>query len=690
MVRGVGEDWSWLVKKVFFPISLPQSMQLHMEMEKNMNSRVYIKFGGWWWRMRMVLLLLVWISVAQAQQSYVNNHQLDCDNNFNETNGFQCNGPRSCHSYLTFRSAPPSYDSPPSIAYLLNSEPAQIATINEVSDVDTISKDTVLIVPVNCSCSGDFYQHNTTYTLKSASETYFSLANNTYQGLTTCQALKAQNPYDYRNLSVGLHLQVPLMCACPTANQTAAGFNYLLSYLVTWGDTIDSIAKIFGVDDVQSIYDANRLSSTSVIYPFTPILVPLKNPPSKIQTTVSSPPAPSPETPMVPSGGGSNSSKKWVFIGAGIGAALLVLLISSGMMFCFFRRRHQSGQDKPVLDLGEATKLSKSLENKTSMSISLEGIRIEMESLTVYKYEELQKAAGYFGEANRIKGSVYRASFKGDDAAIKMMKGDVSEEINILKQINHSKVIRLSGFCIHAGNTYLVYEYAENGALRDWLHGDGETCSTLGWKQRVQIAYDAADALNYLHNFISPPCIHKNLKISNILLDGNMRGKVTNFGLARRLGNEEGDGGGLQLTRHVVGTQGYMAPEYVENGVVTPKLDIFAFGVVILELLTGKEAAPSQKKEGGELLSVSINEVLQGDNVRDKLRGFIDPCLAHEYPFDLAFSMAQLAKSCVAHDLNARPTMSDIFVILSKILSSSLDWDPSDDFQASGSLSHGR
>ncbi|RVW51229.1 Protein LYK5 [Vitis vinifera] len=169
-------------------------MQLHMEMEKNMNSRVYIKFGGWWWwRMRMVLLLLVWISVAQAQQSYVNNHQLDCDNNFNETNGFQCNGPRSCHSYLTFRSAPPSYDSPPSIAYLLNSEPAQIATINEVSDVDTISKDTVLIVPVNCSCSGDFYQHNTTYTLKSASETYFSLANNTYQGLTTCQALKAQN-----------------------------------------------------------------------------------------------------------------------------------------------------------------------------------------------------------------------------------------------------------------------------------------------------------------------------------------------------------------------------------------------------------------------------------------------------------------------------------------------------------------
>ena len=513
----------------------------------------------------------------------------------------------------------------------------------------------------------------------------------------------SQNPsHDSRNLSVGLDLRVPLRCACPTSNQTAAGFNYLIAYLVTWGDSISSIAEIFGVDDLQSIYDANRLLSTDPVYPFTQILVPLKNPPSKIQTTVSPPPAPSPETPMVPSAGG-NSSKKWVFIGSGLGAALLVLLLVFGTMFCFFSRRRlrrqSEKQNKPVLDLGEATpKLSKSLESKTSWSVSSEGIRFAMESLTVYKYEELQKAAGYFGEANRIKGCVYRASFKGDDAAIKIMKGDVSEEINILKQINHSKVIRLSGFCIHSGNTYLVYEYAENGSLKDWLHGDGGSCSTLGWKQRVQIAYDAADALNYLHNFINPPCIHKNLKSSNILLEGNMRGKLTNFGLARRLENEEGDGGGLQLTRHVVGTQGYMAPEYIENGVVTPKLDVFAFGVVILELLTGKEAAAPAQKDGGgggggggELLYVSINEVLEGDNVRDKLRGFIDPSFApHEYPFDLAYSMAQLAHSCVAHDLNARPTISDVFLSLSKILSSSLDWDPSDDFQPSGSLSNGR
>ncbi|KAJ9673192.1 hypothetical protein PVL29_023038 [Vitis rotundifolia] len=569
------------------------------------NSPSHVKCWWWWWRVVLIHWFLV--SGLQAQQAYLNNDQLDCDNNSNNTKGFVCNGPRkSCLSYLTFRSAPPSYDSPPSIAYLLNSNPSDIATINQISDVNKIPKDTVLIVPVNCSCSGHFYQYNASYTLKYDFENYFTLANNTYQGLTTCQALKAHNPYYYRNLSVGMDLLVPLMCACPTANQTAAGFNYLLTYLVTWGDYISSIADTFGVDDIQSIFDANSLSS-DLIFPFTPILVPLKNPPTRIQTTLSPPTAPPPpKSPVIPNGGGADSSKKWVYVGVGIGAALLVLLMPSGIIFCLLRRRLQSRQDKPVPGAGGGTKKpSYSMENNISLSVSSGGIRHAVESLTVYKYEELQKAAGFFGEANRIKGCVYRGLIKGDDAAIKMMKGDVSEEINILKLINHSNVIRLSGFCVHKGNTYLVYEYAENGSLSDWLHGDGRIGSTLGWKQRVQIACDVANALNYLHNFTNPPCIHKNLKSSNILLDGNMRGKVANFGLARRLENEEEGGGRLQLTRHVVGTQGYIAPEYMENGLITPELDAFAFGVVILELLTGKEAVPSQNKGGRGVVCVS-------------------------------------------------------------------------------------
>ncbi|KAK9271266.1 hypothetical protein L1049_026856 [Liquidambar formosana] len=480
-----------------------------------------------------------------------------------------------------------------------------------------------------------------------------------------------------------MDLVVPLRCACPTTNQIAVGVNFLLTYLVEWGDDIPSIAALFGVDP-QTVRDANNLSSTSIIFPFTPLLIPLPTVPTKIQV----PPAPSPEPPTAPVGDHSQSSKKWVFVGVGIGAALLLLAALSVLLVCFFyRRRSQKGKpDSGSKMLAESADYTSMPENK-SWSVSSEGIRYAIESLTVYKFEELQKATGFFGEVNRIKGSVYRGSFKGDDAAVKMMKGDVSSEINILRQINHSNVIRLSGFCVHEGNTYLVYEYAEKGSLSDWLHlkQHESSSSGLGWKQRVQIAYDVADALNYLHNYTNPPYIHKNLKSSNILLDGNLRAKVGNFGLARSVGNQEE--GGLQLTRHVVGTQGYMAPEYIENGVVTPKLDVFAFGVVLLELLSGREAAG---KEGlrEELLSASISRVVEGENVREKLRGFVDPWMRREeYPLDLAFAMAQLADKCVAHDLNSRPSMSEVFMTLSKILSSSLDWDPSEELERSRSLS---
>ncbi|XP_059636387.1 protein LYK5 [Cornus florida] len=649
------------------------------------------------------LVLLSHLGLSQGQQSYVNNKQLDCERNYTVTEGYVCNGPLpSCNSYLTFRSNP-TYSSPATIGYLLSAQPAEIARINNVSDVHTFPTDTIVVVPVNCSCTGgEYYQHNATYVLKTTGETYFSVVNNTYQGLSTCQALIAQNPYNFRDLQVDMRLNIPLRCACPSSNQTSNGVKYLLTYLVTRGDDLPSIGDIFGVDNL-SISDANQLSG--LIFPFTPLLVPLKTEPIRINTTaVSLTPPPPPSLPTVPvDDSNSSSSHKWVYVGVGAGSSLIVIIILCVFLVWVFRRR-RSQQSKPIpvpIRPGGGRKLDESadctaLPDTKSWSVSSEGIRSAVESLTVYKFEDLQKATGFFNEENRIKGSVYQGSFKGDDAAVKIIKGDVFREINILKQINHFNIIRLSGFCVREGNTYLVYEYAEKGSLSDWLHFKGYQTSTtsLSWKERVQIAYDVADALNYLHNYTNPPYVHKNLKTSNILLDGNLRAKVANFGLARTLENE--DQGGLQLTRHVVGTYGYMAPEYIENGLVTPKLDVFAFGVVVLELLSGKEANGGGGGGGGgdkneeELLSVTINQVLGEPNVTDKLRGFIDPCLKREYPLDLAYSIAELAKNCVAHDLNSRPTIADVFMTLSKIQSSSLDWDPSDELDHSRSLGRGR
>ncbi|XP_048432777.1 protein LYK5 [Pyrus x bretschneideri] len=674
----------------------------------------------------VVLLLLlvaatpVTVVVVQGQQSYVDNKQLDCYNDYNTTDGYVCNGiASSCLSYLTFRSLPPFYNSPSSIAYLLNSLPTQIASANNVSDVDPIPTGTPVIVPVNCSCFSNnnysYYQHNSSYVLKS-SDTYFGIANNTYQGLTTCQSLMAQNPFDAENLTVGLSLQVPLRCACPTANQNAAGVLFLLSYIVTWGDEPSTIADRFGIDR-STLLQANRLSSSDIIYPFTPILVPLTTKPSPSQLQLfSPPPPPPPSSPPAAGNSSSSSNKKWIFVGVGVGAACLLTLLVLAF-FLFHHRRHpprhhypsspksklqvssSSGHRSPD-HLNMPTSLpSSDTKSWSSTAVSSRGLRHAVESLSVYTVEELQRATQFFSEANRINkhSSVFKGSFEGDEAAIKVVKGEGNEnEINLLKRINHSNIIRLSGFCVHEAHTYLVYEYAPSGSLADCLHHN----MSLSWKQRVQIAHDVADALNYLHNFSHPPCIHNNLKTSNILLDANWRAKVSNFGLARavdldyhRSDQDSQQEQALQLTRHVVGTHGYMAPEYIQNGVITPKLDVFAFGVVLLELLSGREAVAAAAADGIEknseevLLSASINGVLEGDRVREKLEGFMDPYLKREYPLELAFSMAQLAQRCVAPQVNSRPSMGEAFITLSKILSSTLNWEPSDSDQLEHSTS---
>jgi len=207
----------------------------------------------------------------------------------------------------------------------------------------------------------------------------------------------------------------------------------------------------------------------------------------------------------------------------------------------------------------------------------------------------------------------------------------------------------------------------------------------------VQVAFDVADGLNYLHNYTNPPCVHKNLKSSNVLLDADLRAKVSSFGLARAVTAADG---GAQLTRHVVGTQGYLAPEYLEHGLITPKLDVFAFGVVLLELLSGKEAAFADAGTGEEtLLWESAEEALVADGGEDvdraKVRAFMDPRLHGDFPMDLALAMAALALRCVATEPRARPAMDEVFVSLSAVYNSTLDWDPSD-YGTSGSSMVGR
>ncbi|PAN04470.1 hypothetical protein PAHAL_1G069700 [Panicum hallii] len=665
----------------------------------------------------LLLLLLAAAAPARGQQEYEANKQNACyATNASSVLGYACNAtPASapaCDSYLVFRSSPP-YTTPVLVSYLLNSSPDAVAAANAVPTVSPLAASSLVLAPVPCACTpGGYYQHNSSYKIQFRGETYFIVANLTYQGLTTCQALIAQNPlHDSRSLVEGDNLTVPLRCACPSPAQAARGVRHLLSYLVTWGDEVTSIAARFRVP-ARDVLDANSLNADQTIYPFTTLLIPLRAPPTPdMLASPAPPPAPTPpQTVPAPSGGSGKG--KWVGVGVGVGCGALALAGIVGLLFLRARRRRrqrrgdgESGrQGKVVLDMSlsaeygalasgkQTTNTTTSSSSSATRSLVASDVRGAVEALTVYKYSELEKATAGFAEERQVPGtSVYRAVINGDAAAVKRVAGNVSGEVGILMRVNHSCLVRLSGLCLHRGDTYLVFEFAENGALSDWLHGGGGGGHTLRWRQRVQVAFDVADGLNYLHNYTNPPCVHKNLKSSNVLLDADLRAKVSSFGLARAVTPADG---GAQLTGHVVGTQGYLAPEYLEHGLITPKLDVFAFGVILLELLSGKEAAFADAETGEEaLLWEAAEEALVADGGEDvdrvKVRAFADPRLHGDYPMDLALAVAALALRCVAREPRARPAMDEVFVSLSAVYNSTLDWDPSD-YGTSGSSMVGR
>ncbi|KAF7084165.1 hypothetical protein CFC21_087844 [Triticum aestivum] len=643
------------------------------------------------------LALLAILAVARGQQQYEANAQTNCyGRNGSSVLGYTCNATAAaapCATYVVFRSSPPYYGTAVSISYLLGSDPAAVAEANGVPTVSPLADSRLVLAPVPCGCSPrGYYQHNSSHTIQFRGETYFIIANNTYQGLTTCQALLAQNPrHGSRDLVSGNNLTVPIRCACPSPAQAAAGVRHLLTYLVTWGDSVSAIADRFRVD-TQAVLQANNLTASEIIFPFTTLLIPLKSAPTPdMLVSRAPPPAPAPPQAQQPPASGS---RKWIAVGVGVGVGVLALAGLLGLMLlCVRWRRPRPGVGergrggKVVLDVPssadyDALASGKHTSAATITSLSSSALvssdaRAAVESLTVYKYSELEKATAGFSEDRRVKNaSVYRAEINGDAAAVKRVAGDVSGEVGILKRVNHSSLVRLSGLCVHHGDTYLVFEFAENGALSDWLHGGG---ATLVWKQRVQAAFDVADGLNYLHHYTNPPCVHKNLKSSNVLLDDDLRAKVSSFALARSVPTGA-DGGDAQLTRHVVGTQGYLAPEYLEHGLITPKLDVFAFGVILLELLSGKEATFDGGDKRGETLLWESAEglVIDGEDARGKVRAFMDRRLNGDYPLDLAVTVASLAVRCVAREPRGRPSMEEVFVTLSAVYNSTLDWDPSD------------
>ncbi|KAI3957515.1 hypothetical protein MKX01_001874 [Papaver californicum] len=473
------------------------------------------------------------------------------------------------------------------------------------------------------------------------------------QGLSSCDSLIDENIYTVTSLLPGYELRVPLRCACPTSNQILNGAKYLLTYSVYWGDTVPDLSDRFNVS-VKSILVANGFSEyeeNPTLFPFTTILIPFPDEPVSIKTKIQTLPVQSPN-PYVLNGNIERKSKRGFYFGIGVLAAtsIPVILCISVIAICLYHKKKKEDRQ------------TKKMKKWVLPKEVVDGIADMDQVLRIFSFDELKMATDNFSVKSRLKGSVSRGILAGEEVAIKKMNTNVSKEVNILHKMNHFNLIRLNGICEDKGHVYLVYKFMENGCLKDWLR-DKKFPFTQSWSQRIQITLDIAEGLNYMHNFTNPAYVHKDINSRNILLDRNVRAKIAIFGLARS--TERGENGSASMK--LVGTRGYMPPEYLDFGSITPKMDVYAFGVVMLELITGKDVILMHDGQRTEYLSTAIISVMVGKDIETKLGDFIDSNLRGNYGLELALAITRLSMSCLNRDPTSRPSMNEVVPALVNI-----------------------
>ncbi|MBA0605060.1 hypothetical protein Godav_017674 [Gossypium davidsonii] len=225
----------------------------------------------------------------------------------------------------------------------------------------------------------------------------------------------------------------------------------------------------------------------------------------------------------------------------------------------------------------------------------------------------------------------------------------------MLSRLHHRNLVKLVGYCSSrdSSQNLLCYELVPNGNLESWLHGPLGVNCPLDWDTRMKIALDAARGLAYLHEDSQPCVIHRDFKASNILLENNFHAKVADFGLAK----QAPEGRTNYLSTRVMGTFGYVAPEYAMTGHLLVKSDVYSYGVVLLELLTGRKPVDMSQPSGQENLVTWARPILRD---KDRLEELSDPGLGGKYPKEDFIRVCTIAAACVAPEASQRPTMGEV------------------------------
>ncbi|PAN45346.1 hypothetical protein PAHAL_9G112100 [Panicum hallii] len=402
--------------------------------------------------------------------------------------------------------------------------------------------------------------------------------------------------------------------------------------------------------------------------------------------------------------GGSSSSSIGVIAGSVIGAVAGLGLVAALGFYCYKRKqkpfgrvqsphamvihpRHSGSDDMVKITVagGNANGGARASETYSQASSNPRDIHVVESGNMVISIQVLRNVTNNFSEHNILGrggfGTVYKGELHdGTKIAVKRMEAGVmgnkglnefKSEIAVLTKVRHRNLVSLLGYCLDGNERILVYEYMPQGTLSQHLFEWSENnLRPLEWKKRLSIALDVARGVEYLHSLAQQTFIHRDLKPSNILLGDDMKAKVADFGLVRLA---PADGKCVSVETRLAGTFGYLAPEYAVTGRVTTKADVFSFGVILMELITGRKALDETQPEDSMHLVTWFRRMQLN---KDTFRKAIDPVIdLDEETFASVSTVSELAGHCCAREPHQRPDMGHAVNVLSTL---SDVWKPTD------------
>ncbi|KAJ8447554.1 hypothetical protein Cgig2_031167 [Carnegiea gigantea] len=350
-----------------------------------------------------------------------------------------------------------------------------------------------------------------------------------------------------------------------------------------------------------------------------------------------------------------------------LGISLGVCLVISGILvilayWIVSKRKILPGSDtgKVARQLNSFSSSSNEVGKDASLVMIFPSSTSEIKDLTIL---DILKATDNFNQENIIGcggfGLVYKATLdNGTKLAIKKLSGDMclierefKAEVEALSMAQHENLVSLLGYCVHDGYRLLMYSYMENGNLDYWLHENPDGPPLLDWPMRLNIALGAGSGLAYMHQICQPQIVHRDIKSSNILLDEDFKAYVADFGLSRLILPYR-----THVTTELVGTLGYIPPEYGQAWVATLRGDVYSFGVVMLELLTGKRPVEVCKPKTSKELVVWVQQ-LKSEGKHEEI---FDPVLREKGHEEEMLQVLEVACKCVNHNPLKRPTIKEV------------------------------